>query len=63
MKKSILTVCPTCRKRLLIPRESAHPASLEKIIRDCEKHQTEESVDIFLDKFGREIDPKSGGPV
>ncbi len=63
MKKTILTICSVCRKRLLIPREPAHPASLSGMERDCEKCKTDESVDIYLDKFGREIHPVSGKPV
>lgn len=64
MKREILTVCRPCgNKRLMIPREHHHPAGLVRINRDCEKHETDESVEIFLDKFGREIHPVSGKPV
>jgi hypothetical protein len=64
MKKEILTVCKPCvNKRMMIPREAKHPASLVKIIRDCEKHWTDESVEVYLDKFNREIHPATGKPV
>ena len=64
MKKEILTVCKSCNyKRKLIPREYAHPVRLAKIIMDCDTHRTEDSIDIYLDKWGREIDPKSGRVV
>jgi hypothetical protein len=64
MKNQILTVCKMCgNKRLMIPREYSHPASLVRINRDCEKHKSDESVEIFLDKFNREIHPQTGKPI
>jgi hypothetical protein len=64
MKREILTVCKPCgNKRMMIPRESKHPASLVRINRDCDKHWTEDSVEVCLDKFNREIHPQSGKPL
>lgn len=63
MKKQILTYCLPCKKGKLTPRESKYPASLVRINRDCDDHWNNKSVETYLDKHGREIDPKTGKPV
>ncbi len=63
MKKEILTVCPICHRCKLVPREYKHPVSLVRISRECEQHWQDDSIELYFDKFNREIHPQTGKPI